>query len=219
MLKYMNVVIPIGEECCCCSSIDKKFSLNGNDIRKIGFPFDYVAGVTIDRIYNNLYNLLINNESTLTQADFEVIFEEQFPKYCFRYTKYNFRYWHDICSEDGIFSQNDIDGFIRKYNRRYARLTNMIKTSNSITFLCVSHFNNIWAKKYQKESILKIYNLLYGINKNIRLLAINFHDENETYNTLEFVKLDVNRDKIKNVSKGLFVKTLNKFISEYFIPK
>ncbi len=43
------MIIPLGEECYTCSSIDKKFT--NNDIRKCGFPFDYVGGTSVDMIY------------------------------------------------------------------------------------------------------------------------------------------------------------------------
>lgn len=211
---YVKVVIPIGEECYCCSSIDKKFSLNGTEIRTMGFPYDYVAGSHIDRIYNDLYKV-INNDFFLTKDDFEVVYIENF-NYVFRQKNNNFTYIHDLTSEDGNFSEKDIYKFIQKYNRRYERLKDVIKTSDSITFLSVNHFTHIYHKNYKKNEILKLYNFLYEINNNIKFLAINYHYENETHNTLEFVNLDINREVTKPESKVLFVPILNKFVSEYF---
>ncbi len=137
-------------------------------------------------------------------------------KYYFVNNKYNFTYIHDVGSETGNFTKNDINEFLDKYNRRYDRLKNIIKTSNSITFLSVRHFCSIFNENYAKDQILKLYNFLFEINNNIKFLAINFHDKNEKYNTLEFVNLDVNRNLPMGQSKQLFTTALYEFVSKYF---
>lgn len=206
------IVIPLGEECYCCQSIDGKIS--NNDIRQWGFPFDYVAGTGISTIYNNLYNLFINNEGPLTKTDFNTnYFCSMNQKYYFTNNKYGFIYWHDIGSVDGNFTEEETNQFISKYNRRYERLFNTIKTSSSITFLSVGHFDNVYNKIYKKDEILQLYNFLYSINNNINFIAINYTNENIVHNTLQFVNLNVNTEIPITESKNQFVENLYSFIS------
>jgi len=211
------IIIPLGEECITCQSIDPKFS--NNNMRNCAFPFDYVAGSGLKQIYNNLYNLLINNEGPLTELDFTTI---QVPhvdnKYYFISKKYGYIYWHDIGSTDNIFSSNDINDFISKYNRRYERLINIIKTSNDISFFSVDIFENTYntEKIDKKEDVLKLYNFLYEINNNIKFYAINYTEENSIHNTLHFVNLNVNRELPFMESKLLYVKNLADFANVNF---
>lgn len=88
--------------------------------------------------------------------------------------------------------------------------------SNSITFLSVNHFCNVYNNVHKKNEVLKLYNFLFEINNNIKFIAINFCDENEKYNNLEFINLDVNKDLSIDESKILFTSNLNKFVSDYF---
>lgn len=205
-------IIPLGEECYCCMSIDPKHS--NNHIRQWAFPFDYVAGITVSRIYTNLYNLLINNEGPLTQADLHTnYFCSDRKTHYFTNTRYGFVYWHDIGSADGNFSEEETNLFLSKYNRRYERFVNTLKISDSITFLSVNHFNNVYNKIYKKDEILQLYNFLYSINNSIKFIAINYSDENFVYNNLQFVNLNVNTSIPEPESKSQFTQSLYEFAS------
>ena len=85
--------------------------------------------------------------------------------------------------------------------------------SDSITFLSVNHFNNIYDKIYKKDEILQLYNFLYSINDNIKFIAINYNNENEVYNNLQFVNLNVNLEIPRSESKEQFTENLYAFIS------
>lgn len=215
----MVTIVPLGEECYTCGSIDHKIS-QCNSFRNCAFPFDYVAGTSVEIIYNNLYNLMINNEDKLNKTDFFAKYFSMYApekKYYLVHKKYNFVYWHDIGSENEDFNKNEnIQEFVDKYNRRYTRLKNVIKNSNSIIFYSVNHFNNIFNNIYKKNEILKLYNFLFEINNNIKFIAINFCDKNEKYGNLEFVTLDVNRDLEIIESKLDFTSKLKSFASNYF---
>lgn len=207
------IFIPLGEECYCCQSIDGKIS--NNHIRQHGFPFDYVAGTAVQVIYNNLYNLLINNEGPLNEKDFNTnYFCSISNKYYFTNNKYGFIYWHDVGSVDGNFTEEETNQFISKYNRRYERLVNTIKLCDSITFLSVGHFDNVYNKIYKKDEILQLYNFLYSINNNIKFIAINYTSENIIDNNLQFVNLNVNTEIPIPESKLQFTETLYAFISK-----
>ncbi len=211
------VVIPLGEECYTCGSIDKK--LSGNNFRNCGFPFDYVAGTSVSNVYNNLYNMFINDECILKETDFcSKYISEYAPekKYYLVHKKYGFIYWHDVGSDSDTFENKDMQSFLEKYNRRYFRLKHTIENSKQIAFLSVNHFCNVFNKNYKKNEIIKLYDFLFQINKNIKFIAINFCDENEKYNNLEFVNLNVNRDVDISESKKLFKEDLNKFVSKRF---
>ena len=49
-LSQYDSVVPLGEECYTCSSIDIKFNNEATTLRKCAFPFDYVGHVFIESI-------------------------------------------------------------------------------------------------------------------------------------------------------------------------
>jgi hypothetical protein len=193
-------------------SIDKNISKN--DIRMTAFPFDYVAGTNVSKIYDNLYNLIINKTGPLTENDFDIKYIEPVnQQFYFISKKYGFIYWHDLGSKNGNFTEEEKYNFISKYNRRYERLINKIKSSESIVFLSVNHFDKVYQKIYTKDEVIKLYDFLYSLNNNIKFVAINYTDENIVYNTSNFINLPVNRNMSIFESKELFTKTLYSHVS------
>jgi len=206
--------IPLGEECYTCQSLDSKF--NSNSMRKSAFPFDYVGHVFIEKIYDNLFDLFNNSNKNLDLSDYiKCEFDNQNnEKLFFTNKKYEFKYWHDELHKNSI--DFDSNNFIEKYNRRYDRLYDIIKNLNSITFLSVNHFDNIYINKTKENEVLKLYNLLFSINNNITFIAVNYNDKNYKYNTLEFVNLPVNRNISFMESKNLFTKNLYEYVNSNF---
>jgi hypothetical protein len=149
----------------------------------------------------------------LNESDFTTVHVPHVDgKYYFTHKKYGYIYWHDIGSIDNKFSPSDVENFISKYNRRYERLINTIKTSEPICFLSVNHFGNIYNnKKYKKEDILKLYDFLYEINNNITFFAINYTEEDSLNNTLHFVNLYVDNEIPHMESKLQFAEKLKIF--------
>jgi hypothetical protein len=207
------MIIPLGEECYTCQSIDGKIS--NNHLRKCAFPFDYVAGPTVHSLYRNFYDLFINNIMT-DDLDFEIEkIEIMNGNYYFKNKKYGYVYWHDVLSNDGNFTQEETTKFITKYKRRYERLINKIKNnSEPITFLSVNHFHSVYHQIHKKEAVIKLYDLLYSINNNIKFIAINYNNEDSRHNNLQFVNLNVNRDIPIEESKKIFTETLYAFVSK-----
>jgi hypothetical protein len=178
------------------------------------FPFDYVAGTNVSKIYDNLYNLIINKTGPLTENDFDIKYIEPVnQQFYFISKKYGFIYWHDLGSKNGNFTEEEKYNFISKYNRRYERLINKIKSSESIVFLSVNHFDKVYQKIYTKDEVIKLYDFLYSLNNNIKFVAINYTDENIVYNTSNFINLPVNRNMSIFESKELFTKTLYSHVS------
>jgi hypothetical protein len=207
-----NIFIPLGEECYTCQSIDSKFS---NSLRKIGFPFDYVGHTYVEKIYDNLNDLFINNENQITSNQFNI---QQFgEKYYFVHNKYDFKYWHDISKNINIFKHEEINNFIDKYTRRYTRLYDIINSNKLITIISVNHFDNIYKNTTKKEEIIKLFNLLHSLNNNIKFLAFNFNNEACIYNNLQFINLPVNTTIEFKKSKELFTIELYKYIEKYSI--
>ena len=240
MLYNMNNmhIIPLGEECYTCQSIDSKFS---NSLRKNAYPFDYVGHTYIEKIYDNLLDLF-KDKIYLNKNDFDMqLFNK---KYYFVHKKYGFKYWHDISSDNSNLTEDEMNLFFDKYNRRYKRLydiihnseafrsasederlnsetlvnefekTNVVSqmTADSIIFLSVNHFDNIYNKITKQNEIIKLYNLLQSINKNITFLAINYGKDDGHSSNLKFINLPVDTNLCFTKSKELFTSKLYEYV-------
>jgi hypothetical protein len=251
-----KIFIPLGEECYTCQSIDVKFT--NKEIRKYGFPFDYVGHVYVEKIYDNLVDLFNNknntinlseltsnkeilsetNENTMNLSECNVDkelfsvanakeniilnindFEKQkfSEKYYMVNKKYGFKYWHDISSESTIFDEKDLILFIEKYNRRYNRLYDVIKKNQTIIFISVNHFDNIYNKIFKKNEIIKLYNFLESLNNNIYFIAINYE------NTMNLSEKSVDKELFSgaNAKENIFEENQKNIIklSEQDIKK
>jgi hypothetical protein len=202
-----RIVIPLGEECYTCQSIDGKFS---NSIRQQGFPFDYVGHTFVEKIYDNFLDLLANPyDFKINKNDFDIT---QFgDKYYFVHKKYGFKYWHDTSSDTNKFEASEVNAFMDKYSRRYKRLYDILQ-SKTITpiFLSVNHFDNIYNKITKPAEIYKLYELLYSYNKNVKFIAINYGSEiiNTNGSNLSVINLPVNYNLPFSESKAKFTETL-----------
>jgi Cdc6-like AAA superfamily ATPase len=208
-MNTIEYIIPLGEECYTCQSIDSKFS---NNLRKCAFPFDYVGHTYITEIYNNLYDIFINRMNhKIVENDFSI---QQFGnKYYYVHNKYGFKYWHDVSNDTNYFNEVDIQEFIDKYNRRYQRLFDIITNQESALFISVNHFDNIYNKITKKNDIINLYNLLYSLNNNIKMIGINYTDDNYIDNNLHCIHLKIDRDVEFVRSKELFTDKLYHYIS------
>ena len=202
-----NYIVPLGEECYTCQSIDSKFNAN---IRHIAYPFDYVGHTYIDKL-TALIRIFINNKYILTQNDLNIcLFGD---KYYIVDKTYGFKYWHDICYDNiALFTDIDITNFIEKYNKRYNRLYTIIIEQNPILFISVNHFDNIYNKINNKNELLNLYEILFSLNNNIVLLAFNFDDTDYIYNNLHHICLDVNTNIPFIESKNAFQQKLYEYI-------
>lgn len=205
-----NIIIPFGEECYTCQSIDNKFS--NNNIRKLGYPFDYVGHTYIEQIYINMVDLLENNYK-ISISDFNI--QNFNNKYYFCHSKYNYKYWHDISGTNNTFEENGINDFIEKYNRRYTRLYDTINNCNNVNILCVNHFDNIYNKILKSDEICKLYDLLYKFNNNIKIISINFGITDQANKNIHFVNLPVNYDLPFAESKEIFTNSLYNYMKNY----
>jgi len=198
-----KIIIPFGEECYTCQSIDIKFS--NNPIRICGFPFDYVGYSYIESIYTNLNDLKLDNYS-ITINDFsKQLLKDEI--YFMQHNLYEFKYWHDEI-KDTI----DVTQFIEKYNRRYERLKYYLQNCNDITIISVNHYDNIYNKIYKQNSIYKLFNLLQTFNSTIKFISINFGEKINDIHNLQFVNLPVNYDIPFIESKEEFTKNLYEYI-------
>ena len=203
-----TIIIPLGEECYTCQSIDGKFS---KSIRKFGLPFDYVGHVYVEKIYENFVDIFdLSHNYNICINDFK---PELFgDKYYFQHNKYDFKYWHDISSNDGKFTENEMASFIDKYNRRYKRLYDTITSNDSIIFLSVNHFDNIYNKVNKQPDILKLFNFLYSINNNINFIAINYSDDLYNLPNLKLINLPVDTTITFMESKEIFTQQLYNYV-------
>lgn len=208
-----KIIVPFGEECYTCQSIDSKFS--NSSIRKSAFPFDYVGHTFIEKIYNNICDLFKNDKYIdITINDFEI---KNFDnKYYFCHKKYEFKYWHDISSNDGFFTDNDCNNFIEKYNRRYKRFYDTIMNCNDLHILSVNHFDNVYNKISKESEIYKLYDLLYSYNNNIKIIAINFGNELYVNPNILLINLPVNYNLPFSESKIQFTECLYEFVNKIY---
>jgi hypothetical protein len=208
-------IIPLGEECYTCGSIDIKF--NSLDVRVCGFPFDYVGHVFIEQIIKKLADIFSNKEKPCLLLDsIEVTGNNN--EFFFKDIEHGFIYWHDTTHTcRTLFTEEDHKIFIEKYNRRYERLKTVILNETSVCILSVNHFNNIYNNIYKKEYILDLYNLLIQYNPNIMFIAVNYSNDNFTYNNLTHITIECNRDLPFADSKLQFTDKLYKRIAEVIV--
>ena len=194
-------IIPLGEECYTCESIDSKFNKHG--LRYEAYPFDYVGHTFIKSITNKIKNGLDLKESDISIQLFG-------DNYFYVDTIYGFNYWHDTTHKTiEEFTPSELNEFLDKYNRRYTRLRN--KLNKKVLFLSVNHFDKIFNGTYDKESIIELAKHLNGNN----LFAINYLDplENCNFKNITFVNLHVNKNVTFERSKLEFKKTLYEFVN------
>lgn len=202
---HYDDIIPLGEECYTCMTIDSKF---GNlNIRKNAYPFDYVGHSFIDKILDKIKsNTLVEN----------IIIKKFGNKYFFYDNIYGFCYWHDTSHaniED--FTENESNEFIQKYNRRYEKFYKNIHLK--IIIISVLHFDKIFKNTNEESKIKKLYNHLKSINNDITLLSFNFYNKNEIFDNyyhynIEYSKIE--SDFIlskKNFEYSLKLKILSLF--------
>lgn len=203
-------IIPFGEECYTCESIDSKF--NNNKLRNNAFPFDYVGHTFIETLLLKLVN--IDTDFKISQSDIEL---KQFGNnYYYIDTKYQLYYWHDTTHENKEdFTIDELNIFIDKYNRRYDRLNKILRNEKDILIISVNHFDNIYKNIHKKDTIISLYEELHKINKNITVLTFNYDDHNYKMDKLIHVTLQVNKNIPFDESKLLFKKTL----FDYFLMK
>jgi len=213
-----KIIIPFGEECYTCQSIDSKFS--ETTCRKMAFPFDYVGHTYIEKIYDNMFDLFNSPNFYINLNDFEKRkFEEN---YYFVHKKYEFKYWHDVnfkhddfqIDECNDFQIDQCNDFIEKYNRRYERLKNFIQNDN-VYIYSVNHFDNIYTKIIKQEQVYKLFDLLHKHNNNIKFIAVNYGEELYNINNLQFINLPVNYDLPFVESKQDFTKKLYDFTKSF----
>lgn len=208
-IKNIKIIIPLGEECYTSQSIDSKFNSNIN-LRTSAFPFDYVGHTYIETILKKIKNM-IETRNLISKDDVEIkLFGD---KYFFSDKIYNLHYWHDTSYSNKVeFKEEDWNNFIEKYQRRYERLLIKIESGEKILFLSVNHFDNIYSSIYKKDDLIKLYSYLKDLNKNIELLAINYHDTNFQLGDLNHVKLDFLKLDSFEESKNNFQTILNNYI-------
>ena len=195
-----KIIIPLGEECYTCGSIDTKFNSNG--IRKEAYPFDYVGHVFIEKITDKIKNDL---ELKHDHINIEWFGEE----YGYVDKVNEFKYWHDTTHKYiSEFTDSDLNTFLDKYNRRYNRLKNNIGNPG-VLFLSVNHFDNIYNNIYKRQEVIDLAKVL----GNSKLLAINFTNNDENFENIQFVNLPLNKNLEFQESKSEFTKDLNNFIN------
>lgn len=226
-LKFENMnfdyIIPIGEECYTSQSIDKKFNI---DIRKKSFPFDYVAGTHLDFLIN-IFNDILNKTFDYKLEDLQIV---EFPYEKKKYTikdKYELYYIHDAFFNDiGEISVDIINNVFEKYNNRYKRLLSVLNSESYILFYSVQHFNYIYNNYditnknnvYDRRInlIYKLQDILLKINKNIKILCINFDNKSFNDENIMHINLKYNMTNDKSESKSSFYDKLYEFSNNFF---
>jgi hypothetical protein len=192
----MNI-IPFGEECYVAQSIDSKF--NNCNFREEAYPFDYVGHAFIDSIVKK-----INSGFLVKKEDIEIMIEGEKK---FLYDKsVDFRYWHE-CSKN--FDDNKIADFLKKFNRRYKRLENLLISNKKIIIITGQHFDFIYKEQNRKDLLLELYDCLKKINKNIILLAFNYEKKNFIYENIKHFYIKVNYNLEFKLAKSEFIKEFN----------
>lgn len=205
-----DYIIPMGEECYTCGSIDSKF--NDVSVRKCAFPFDYVGHVFIEQITQKCKVLLSDNKSDPDNLEIKLFGENYF----FSDTSYGFHYWHDTTHTDvASFTPQEKEEFVEKYKRRYERLAAAIRSKRPVLCISVNHYDNIFRGMYKAESLMALYELLYSYNPLLKFLAINYGPDSYTYGNLKHVALPCDRGMPFAESKAAFTSSLNAYMRGY----
>jgi len=208
-LKSINItnVVPFGEECYTCKTIDKKF--NNTAIKRIGYPFDYVGHVYIEKIHSKILNCSPLKHSDLNYRKFD----RDDNQYFLLDDKYKFLYWHDITHENENFPDDKIDDFLNKYNNRYERLLKILNSNETVAIITVQHFDFIYDCKNRINEVKSLYNYLRELNKNIYLISFNYSETNFIYENLVHINISYDRTTDFNVSKNNFIKKLFEYVN------
>lgn len=202
----MTLIIPLGEECYTCGSIDSKF--NSVSSRTCAFPFDYVGHVFIEQITEKCRRLLSGDDSP-DSINIKLFGDNYF----FSDTVHGFHYWHDTSYTDrSLFTASDWSAFRDKYKRRYDRLIAAIRSGEPVLCISVNHYDNIYKGVHKKESIVALYELLRSYNPNLSFLAINYDRDCFTHGALEHVTLPYEAGLPFADSKVAFTATLNSYM-------
>jgi hypothetical protein len=208
--KQYDVCIPFGEECYTCESIDNKFNISKDDIRFCSFPFDYVGHTFVSslaKIMNDQYFQIKNEDLDIC------LFGD---KYFYVDKHYKLNYWHDVSYNDiNSFTQNDIEIFVNKYNRRYKRLYEKLLT-NHVLVISVCHFDDIYNSKNKLNEIEQLFESLQKINKNISLLAFNFYETDIVSENFFHVNIPFHKTTSFEETKKGFKSNLFQYIQTYF---
>jgi hypothetical protein len=210
MSKY---IIPLGEECYTCQSLDAKFNIVS--LRKCAFPFDYVGHSYIEQITLKCKELLENQEvESVTEDTFELLLFGD--KYFYSDKIYHFHYWHETTyNQLELFTENDLKEITSKYKRRYDRLIQAIVSNQPLVFISVNHYDNIYNSIDKKYSLIELYELLYQYNKNIEFIGINYTTDHFTHNTLTHVVLESDKTIPFVDSKNKFITVLNEYVIKH----
>jgi len=206
--KFIKTVIPFGEECYVCQSIDVKF--NSTDKHRIGFPFDYVGHPFIDTILKKLQNY-----SPLKKEDlcYRPLTNKPDSYYYILDEKYDLLYWHDETHPTNEFSDDKINKFIEKYNNRYDRMLSYINSNNPVIIFTVQHFDKIYVNTDRKDLLISLYNYLEKSNPYLYVVAINYYDYSFKSNRLIHHKINYLKTENFQESKNNFMKELYKYVN------
>ena len=130
--KIYSEIIPFGEECYTCASIDFKFN-NNNKIRDKSYPFDWSSHTDILFNTNIIYNIKIIDSLELDNISH--ITKEYIGDALVNInkinTKTNINFPHELGNSDEI---------IKKYERRFERLYLDLNNKTNLFILLTRHF-------------------------------------------------------------------------------
>ena len=241
-----DYIIPFGEECYTCQSIDKKFNI---DFRKVSLPFDYVGGTMINRICPILTSIYDNTFSIAPEDYFfrningkEVLCDKfGFEHYHVDYVKY----------DETVIEIDRISYYINKMIERWERFISILTNkNNNILFYTVSHFNYAWnegkrwdSNKYPllptlpkntdivikliKEGdhfvydgrvniLFELQNVLEKFNPKNKILAVNYCNQDFKFKNINHKYIALNVSENKTNDKNIFINNLYSFIKSYF---
>lgn len=166
------------------------------EVKPLPFPFDNVGHSIIEKITKKMTNF-----EYITNNDIDI--QKFGNRFYLVDNKYGFKYWKDIFHfEKEEFTENEINRFIEKYNKRYKRLNDLLNSKKRILFISICNFHFIHNNKYKKKNrLIKLFSVLKQMNENITLLAFNFCEENFTEDNLIHINIPFNNTNNYDESK------------------
>jgi len=217
-----DVIIPLGEECYTAGT------LSSIGARKVAFPFDYVGGVTLQRLHTLLSS---DNPYEIQRKDLSIQYHSPLKKFYLCDDRNDFHYWHDLVGTNKEeLTEEKIQLFLEKRNRRLQRFQEMLQNQElRILFFSIPQFHTtIHNNNYNQriDIVDNLFRLLQTLHSKCDMLALQYTDTTKfdylsfPTGSLHFIYLPFpekeNQDLQEN--KTSFIQKLNDTIQSLIVP-
>jgi len=217
-----DVVIPFGEECYTAGI------LSTIGVRTVAFPFDYVGGVTLQRLHTLLSS---EHPYEIKRNDLVVQYYDVLSKFYICDQRNDFHYWHDLVgTKKEELTEEKIQLFLQTRNRRLQRFQETLQNQDlRILFFSIPQFHTtIYTNHYNQriDIVSNLFQLLQTLHPKCDMMATQYTDTT-MYNYLSFptgslhflhLPFTPNQNEEIEENKTSFVHQLHASIPQLIVP-